>query len=575
MPGFYLSNAPHSGEAPIHNHDDRRCVRAQAKVDGWDVQRDTLNRFLDDKAWYEDDAMFLVAEGVILNKTELFERYGASSVPELVRVMVASDPHFFREFRGSFSGALFDKRTRKWVVWTNHYGDNTVFYACAGGWVFVGSQVDYVLEGMRRAGLAPTPNDRAVLCMLTYAFMDDCSTYATEVRRLTAGKCLEIDAGGVTELAYWELRRNRLDLSGKSEAELLDGWDAVFRMAVGREYGKDREYGKRHLIELSGGLDSRMTTWVSHEMGYRDTVNINFCQSGYTDEIVAKEIARDLRNELLLEPMDDASFLLELDDLVSMNFGLSLYSGVSGGKRILDNLNMDSFGLLHTGALGDVVLGCFLQSPDQLRDARVGGLYSSILEDEVDAVSSRSAYPDKETYLFYTRGFLGACSSHFFKRNYTDVAAPFLDVDVLEYALSIPVEVRARHRLYRRWLIERYPKAASYVWEKEGVPINCSPAQRFASKAVKKVGHIVRSIGSSEERLTTGMNPLDLWLSSDRRIADFFAGAYREKIENTALSERARGWARKVYEEGTAIEKTQVLTALAAMELYFGRSHEA
>ena len=50
---------------------------------------------------------------------------------------------------------------------------------------------------------------------------------------------------------------------------------------------------------LSGGLDSRMTVWVAHDLGYTHQLNMTFCQSNYLDFKIAQQIATDLRHDFM------------------------------------------------------------------------------------------------------------------------------------------------------------------------------------------------------------------------------------------------------------------------------------
>ena len=544
---------------------------------GWTVQRRTLDKFLNDKAFYQDDKGAVVTEGVLLNKDELFKRYNETDMSSLVRKMYKEEGEtFFNFFRGSFSGALYDSSSKTWLVWTNHCGDNFVFYSTIGTSVFIGSQFNYVLDALKAGGNSVTLNEKAVLCMLTYAFMDEGITYANEIRRLEPGHYLKIDASGVENCTYWELRRNSFDLSSKTKVEMIDEYNDLFRTAVEREYRKDTEYGYRHIAELSGGLDSRMVSWVASDLGFKGAVNINFCQSGYLDELIAKEIARDLRNELLLEPMDDASFLLDVDQRVAENFGLTLYSGMTGGVRLYGNIDMESFGVIHTGAIGDVAPGSFLKSVDDLDVMGASGMYSQILKPKMDAVCSRSRYEDQELYLMDVRGFYGAATSNAYRREQSETTSPFLDVDVLEYALSIPLEYRMGHGFYRDWVINKYPKAASYVWEKEGVPLTANSICRFFSRI--KSAHIPNrvlrklKIAFGAERknlpLTWGMNPLDLWCLERPEIPAYFHTYFKEAVQHPLISDALKKDMERVF-SGSVGEKTQVLTALSAINMYF------
>lgn len=576
MPGFFLSNVAES--YTLVNQTKRKCIKEELAIPGWVTQRNTLDKFLNDKAFFQDAEGVVIAEGVVLNLQELFDFYRENDMPSLVRAMRKKEGDtFFRKFRGSFSGALYDSMSRTWLVWTNHYGENLVFYSQVGSSLFIGSQFNYVSDALQSHAHSVSLNEKAVLCMLTYASMDEGITYANEIQRLEPGHYLKIDDQGVQNLVYWELQRDLVDLSSRTKIEMIEGYDDLFRAAVKREYSKDTEYGYRHIAELSGGLDSRMVSWVAADLGFSDAVNVNFCQSGYLDELIAKQIACDLRNELLLEPMDDASFLFDIDQRVSENYGLTLYSGMTGGVRLYNNIDMESFGLIHTGALGDVAPGSFLKSEEDLNKSGSGGLYSQILKQKVDEICSRAKYKDYEMYLMNVRGFFCAITSNAFRREQSETSSPFLDIDVLEYAMSIPLEYRIGHGFYRDWVKSKYPKAASYIWEKEGVPLTAGNLSRFLSKVKtrgripERVIHKLKIVFGADNAglpIVGGMNPMDKWCSERPEILDYFQCYYKKAIIHPSISDQIKEDLDRVF-AGTVIEKTLVLTVLSAINTYF------
>jgi asparagine synthase (glutamine-hydrolysing) len=49
--------------------------------------------------------------------------------PEIViELYQKSGDTFFAGFRGSFSGALFDKEKDKWIIFTDHIGSKHIYY---------------------------------------------------------------------------------------------------------------------------------------------------------------------------------------------------------------------------------------------------------------------------------------------------------------------------------------------------------------------------------------------------------------------------------------------------------------
>ena len=55
-----------------------------------------------------------------------------------------------------YKGALYDKRLKKWIAFTNHTGDAPLFYYTSGGIFAFGSQVQYLLDLCREKKYALT-----------------------------------------------------------------------------------------------------------------------------------------------------------------------------------------------------------------------------------------------------------------------------------------------------------------------------------------------------------------------------------------------------------------------------------
>lgn len=569
MPGFFISNE--SIDISLENSIPETCLLEEMRYGGQTIRRNTLDKFLQDKAFEQNQDIILIAEGVLLNKVELFDRYCAKTVFELVIKMRSSgEAPFFREFRGSFSGALYDKKTGKWTIWTNQYGDNAVFYYWDGKRFFIGSQVNYILSAIRKLHIHLSLDNAAIIFMLTYGYMEDERTYAQEIKRLRPGSYIEIEGDKFDVQDYWRIRRNVFDLSGYDEKSILDDLDQHFRRAIKREYDKDIEYGFRHLTDLSGGLDSRMNAWVARDLGYEHILNATFCQSNYADEKVAKQIAEALGNEMVFKTLDEASFLLDLDTITSMNYGLAVYSGVAGGKKMLDVLDCRQFGVEHTGQMGDVVVGTFVKATSEMSDLAIGGLYSETFKDKAEDVSTRTMYSDRESYLLSVRGFFGCLSSHLVKRNYTELTSPFLDVDVLEFCLSIPIELRIGHKFYKRWINERYPLAGTYVWEAEGVPPRYSNIRRRIYRLmVRGPRKLLRIVSGRERQRKDSMNPIGYWYETNPHVRSFIDSYFERNITMNIVPEDARRNMYHLFEKGTAQEKLQVITALSALRYYF------
>lgn len=313
-----------------------------------------------------------------------------------------------------------------------------------------------------------------------------------------------------------------------------------------------------------------MNLWVARDMGYHDMTCITFSQTESTDEKVAQQIGKDLDVDNIFWPLDSARHLLHIDEYVSMNYGSAIYSGVGGMKEILDRIDISKFGVIHTGQLGDVIIGSYLRAEEELSDFSPGGTYSQLLTVKNDKYTE---YRDREEYLMTVRGLFGILSSHFYLRNYAEIASPFLDVDFFDFCMSIPVRLRVNHHIYKKWILTKYPKAAEFIWEKTGAKIDESNLHRQFRRYIGVLMNpkrILRKLGFKVNmRSLTGMNPVDLWWDENEKLRNIYDEYYEKSINNDALSSEIKKDIEFVYTKGATIEKMLAITALAVINNFF------
>lgn len=572
MPGFLISNF--RGDFKLNNRFNNKCITNEIINEKYIIKRNTLNKFLNDKVFYEDEEFILIVEGVVLNKDILIKKTHSNSFQKTVKKLIINgNDEFFSEFRGSFSGAVYYKKNDQWIIYTNQVGDKAIFYYSDDGNFIIGSQVNYLLDIFDELKLPKTLNEKAVYFMLTYGFMGDNSTYLKEINRLEPGSYIMINSGGVFVHSYHKFNNKKYDLTNCSEDEIIEMIDEKFTAAITREYNKDLEYGLRHLVDLSGGLDSRMNVWVAKKCNngkYNNLLNITYSQSNYLDEILAKKIAAHLNNEIIVKTLDDASFVYDVDEIVKMNFGLSLYSAITGGKRLFDCICFDEFGIEHTGQIAEAVLGTLIHSKDEIDEKEISYTYSSKLINKMDKKHLEKYY-DKDSYLMHVRAINGTLSTHLIRQNYTEVAAPSLDVDFIELCLSIPIEYRINHHIYKKWIMKKYPEAANYKWEKIDAKISDSNTKVLFIRLIKHgFGKLCRLLGvkSPKRDLGTTMNPFDYWYNSNENVKTFMDEYFQTNIKKCNTSKEVKDDLEMLYWQGNTIEKTQVITALSAIKFY-------
>ena len=575
MPGFFGFFGIHQN-SNLKNTSNKINDKSFSGKDYY-VESHTISKFQKDKVFYNDEDFLVLTEGVILNSKDLINKFKQNSLIETILFMyqtIGND--FFKDFRGSFSGVFFDKKNNRKIIFTNHIGDKQIFYCQGEDEIIFGSEINYLVKYFKDNQLIYTFNKKAAYYLLTFGFMLEDNTLFNEYKKLIPGNYIIIENGKFNIVEYY-----KLDNSPKyeeTENEIIENIDRLFRQAIKRAFEKDIEYGYKHLVALSGGLDSRMTTWVAHDMGYgKNIVNYTFSQSDYIDEVIPKQIARDLKHQWIFKALDNGEFLKDIDDTVKICAGNALYYGLAHGKSCLELLNISRFGIIHSGQLGDVILGTFYSSKQKNKMyTLMDGAYSKVLSTKLKQKDIDCCYENEEIYKFYNRGFNGANQGLTVAQENFETYSPFYDLDFLEYCLSIPVEFRFNHYIYFKWILSKYPQAGNYIWEKingkiTDWKINIFNKQILIKRLPQKTFNYVLKKLKLKHSLNSKnhMNPLDYWYNNNKDLKKFMDDYFIDNIDKLNFDIELKNDSIYLYKEGNTIEKNQVLTLLFALKLYF------
>jgi asparagine synthase (glutamine-hydrolysing) len=591
MPGFLGTIGPAlpKGFAPETRF---RLLQEQKAGDNWYVERRTIRKFLDDKIFSETDDFLIVTEGVILNKKELEIKYGyPGNFKECIITMYKKKGEtFFNEFRGSFSGLFYDKKKDNWFIYTDHIGDKQVFYAQLNKGILFGSEPGFLAETLKINNIPLTINKTGVYLALTHGFVIEDHTLINEIKKLSAGNYLKLDKERLREVQYHRFTNKPVNMSID---EAIEGVDKYFRQAVKRQFDKDLEYGyTKHTTTLSGGLDSRMTVWIAHNMGYTRQVNFTFSQSGYLDFSIAQQVATDLKHEFLFKALDHGTFLMEnIDKITKYTYGNACFFGLSHGKSIEDLLNNDSFGIRHTGMIGDAIIGTFFKRNEYNQHYKIGnGAYSLEVIERLQDYKFKYDYENEEIFCLYTRAFTGANQGQVGVQEHTESCSPFCDVDFLEFCYSIPLNLRFNHKIYFDWILTKYPGAAEYMWEKKQAKIKSihNKIPQYMILFGQKVpaltdehfttwlkGALLRRMGFRKkgEKAKTNtattkdnMNPVDYWYMTNPDLK-IQMDAYFDNHIHLISDNNLRSDMEHLYNDCVVLDKLQTLSVLAAIKL--------
>jgi asparagine synthase (glutamine-hydrolysing) len=533
----------------------------------------TQAKFQDDKINFQDENYYLILDGIVLNKSRLFSGINGSSWSDyLIKCYEDEGNQFFKRLKGSYYGFLYSKKEKKVIVFSDHISSKPVYYALYGNNICFSNNFSRLVRYLKEKKKSLSLNESAGWLLITYGYVFEDITIVKEIKRLMVGYCAVIHEGQLTLENFYRLTNGRAEIS---EREAIDGIDKYFRSAVQLAFEKDKEYGYKHMTTLSGGIDSRMTVWIAHELGYTRQLNLTFSQTNYLDEKISKQIAADLKHEWLFKALDNGNFLMDIDEVTEITGGNVIFYGSAHAMSLFKNLNFDDFGILHSGMLGEIMKAEWCPGPDAKKKFEIGnGTFSSKLMHEIKELKLNDEYPNEEIFKIYICGFYGGLQGLFGPMTFSETYSPLYDIDLIGFVLSIPIEFRLNHRVYRKWIITRYPEAAKYVWEAEKAPVNYPyrvnirgksiPLTQLPVRVLAKLGFQKYGYASKNH-----MHPFEYWYQSNGLLKKFMDNYYNETIHLLGDYPGLQSGCKYLYSNTAGTEKIQVLSLLSALKTHF------
>ena len=524
-----------------------------------------------DKIFYQDDEYLLILDGVILNKLELIKAYEMKEWKDVVLEMYKVSDTFFYDFRGSFSGILNDIKNNKTIIFTDHIGTKFIYYVELDDSIFVSSMISNVYSFLKDNKVPYSLSDESAYLLLSYGYMLEDRTLCKEIKKIKPGCYIEINGNKIVEKRYCLLDNTpNYNLSEEDAIEIIDD---AFRKAIKLEFEKDKEYGYKHLVALSAGLDSRMTCWVAHEMGYIDQLNITFSQSNYLDETIPKQIISDLKHEWLFKSLDNGLWLYDIESVTKVTGGNVLYYGLAHGNSMYKYMDFSKLGMIHSGQLGDVVVGTFYSEKDPNAQFRIGdGAYLPQYIDKIETLQLEQ-FANQEIAKFYHRGFNGANNGQLLEMLYTETCSPFMNWDFMQSVLKIPVELRFGHNIYKKWILKKYPQASKYVWEKIGCRIDRKWGVINHNGTTYKYMDIPKIILKKYFKVkfkanNKNMNPIGYYLANNKDLNSFVNNKLQQGI-NEIPSKLVSNLLTSAQKSTNPIEKIQAISLVDAYLCFF------
>jgi len=427
----------------------------------------------------EDSKIFNGNKAKIL--LSLYEKYGLN---------------FLRRLNGSFVLSIYDEEKGKFMIATDKYGSKNVFYSSNSDKFLFASEIKGILSAN---SVELKLNLRAISEFFTFSHILGDKTFFEEIKLVSPASVLIYDllTNRFYIKAYWDFEFKQKNKSTKNLHFYLKKFDHLMEIAVERRMRDKNKIG----VFLSGGLDSRLIAVFSKRVADKtgkELISYTFGVKGCLQQKIAMAVANELKieNRFFEIPSDsiakyaeevvykgdghirirDAHFISKLNkvqtevDAVLVGFSCGTVFGAHLSKRIL-----------HVSSRNELLNYLFTRSRIKQVSEYAPQIFAEAFKENLNDVMKEfvktvreialNRYEDIAHYWDFrqrARRYLLPIASHI--EWYVDVRDPFLDNEVVNFAINLPLELRLEKRFIHKALKYCAPALAKIPQENTGVP---------------------------------------------------------------------------------------------------------
>lgn len=532
-----------------------------------------LSKFEDDHLFFETEKYVILLDGVVFNITDLMNGANAHNWKECFLALIGRHGDRVADvLRGSFRSVIYDKESHRFLAFTNHTGEKTVYYTMYRNNIVFASHINIIKELSEMKNLEADIQSHYEL-LLTGSILAG-KTPFMGINRITAGKYLVCQDSKIQLESYhvfYNVPENDLSLD-----ECIEEADRLFRQAISRIFGKSREYGYKAECDLSGGLDSRFATWVAHDLGYDNVLNICYSVEGSLDHIISKQIAHNIGNDYYFLPMD-AYVMGDIDKKTMLTGGQVLYMIGTGASHVLEKIDTKNIGICCTGLLGEMQNAYWTEGEEHTKASYISNRKSYYKDLELPQAIGKE-YENYEQMNLYEYSYVLFLLSALVRQELVEVTSPFLDADYMDFIFRIPLKWRKNYYFSQAFMCKKYPQAAKYLWQGKRMPVDKHFQRKFyAPKVIDDMRNFSVKCANKAFRMLhinkqfyrkDDMNPIETWYRNNKEIRQYFEKYFRDGI-NYVANEELRRVLRDMWKDSPlATDKVQVVNVIAVWKNY-------
>jgi asparagine synthase (glutamine-hydrolysing) len=531
--------------------------------------RSVLNKFDKDRFLFENEEYIVCFEGI---------NYSNTNTPiKIIKAYQDNGSSFVKNLKGTYTGFLYSKSENELIIFNDLLSTKSLYYFYDENLGFAFSSELHVLSKLLRENRISIQYDYdGIYSLALYGQMFNDFTLIKEIKKINYGSVLTFDCSN-TKITVKQYHKFEKRESSQSLDDVVENIDELFIKSIQKEWGKDNEYGyTKHLGLISGGMDSRVNTLIAKKLGFNNIDAYTYGNPASSDIKIANQIAKENFCSHTQFNLHKGDFIIEniLDNYVKATDGLTHFTASAIIFNVMSRINCQSYGLLHSGQLGDTVSGSFLKPNFDFKAHKDKiGLTGFVKHPELlhkmsflDELTNKYQHTDYEVFAYEQRQVNGTLMGDRIFNNFIDLSSPFYDKDFLNYILSVPNKYKLNQRIYFEWLHKKHPEILNYRWEKIGL----KPNSNFNIKYGKLVKKYVNG-GKKYFRLKyDSMNPISNWLKDNPNILEEFNQIFRENIDLVENQELKKDLT-KIYQNDIFEyrNKFAVLTVILAIKLHF------
>lgn len=521
-----------------------------------------FNRNEFDNYFLDDNDVIIAIEGVVLNSDQfpqdekryhlLYKQYGEKLSAQL---------------EGEFVGFIYDRKKQYVYSFTNYTATRKLFYYHYNNNIIIDTSLSRLTNYLKSNRIGFSLDIITMYQLLTTGNTLEDYTPIKEVKKLCDAEQLNINLKN-NQLKISSYNQVLSDFKGKKE-DAIQEINHLFTEAIHLEFGKDKTLNKDTFSFLSGGLDSRMTALVALKEGYSIDEAFCFSQKGYWDELIAKKIAEDYNIPFHFIPLNDGKYLNQIDEIFKISEGLGIYSGCLHTNYAYQFIDKNRFGLIHSGQLGDGILGGFNRSPFRRKPTKdkivVHQRLFSRIEEHFNAITER--YDREEIFLTRNVGYNRTVLGSYLAEEFSYQVSPFMYSKFIQFAQSLPEEWKYNQAIYIDWINAFHKDSTKYRWERTLLKPTSNLNTIIGEKIIKRAYNIgVNRILKLEDK--GKMTAYSFYYDRDSELKKQMDSYFKTWIDLTPDNSLKEDLISQ-YTLGDFIEKTAVLTVLSNVKHYF------